>query len=179
MSAGWRKELIEKIRRRLTLIGVALCAIGLLAVIFPIFFSVLTKVAIGWIVFMIGAITLYHAFWARSVETALLCAVVALIYIALGVYLSLFMATGLVGLTTMISMVFLFEGLMRVSFSLRHRPRVGWEWLMTSAAISVALGVTLLILLPEAAEWALGMTMGLNAIATGVAVLAISRSVDP
>jgi uncharacterized membrane protein HdeD (DUF308 family) len=105
----------------------------------------------------------------------LLAGVIALMHLALGVYLAFFALTGLVGLTLLLGAVFLMQGVAEGMIAIQHRPEKGWGWLAVNGIVTLALGFLLIAGLPGTALWAVGVMLGVNFVSTGIAMMALSR----
>lgn len=163
-----------RFRRHFIWAGVFLITVGIMSIAYPFFFSILTKMFIGAIFALVGAVFLYESVWARTVTETAVHGVIAVLYLALGVYLLSQPTTGLVGMTLFITATLLIEGCGKMYFAQRRKPRRGWAWMMASGIAAVFVGGVLVILLPNSAHWAIGMALGANALATGVALTAIA-----
>ena len=162
-------------RNRFTWLGISLIVVGLAAILFPLIFSIVAKVLVGWVLLVGGAAMLWHAFQARDWASALQSGAIGVLYLAMGVYLAFFPLTGLIGLTALLGVIFLLQGGVEAAMALRHRPRRGWGWLALSGAASVLLGVLLIAGLPQTALWALGLMLGINLVSSGVSFVALAR----
>lgn len=156
--------------------GIALIIIGVLAILFPLFFSIAAKTLLGWIFLLSGAAILWHAFQARGWRSAILSGIVALMHLTLGVYLGFFALTGLVGLTFLLGIVFLCQGGVESLMAFQHRPERGWGWLAINGAATLILGVFLIAGLPGTAMWAIGLMLGLNFLTSGIALVALASA---
>lgn len=177
------KQAVRENATRFRWLGVALIVLGLLAILFPLVASVATKILIGWVFLIAGALVLWHAFQSRSWRPAILSGLVGLLQLAVGVYLAFFPLTGLLGLTVLVSVVFLVQGVVELALSWQHRPGhgnegPGWVWMGISGLISLALGLLLLAGLPGTALWAIGLLLGINALSTGISFLALASTAD-
>ncbi|GGL76100.1 HdeD family acid-resistance protein [Wenxinia marina] len=167
---------IAEHRGRFTFLGWALIVLGVLAILFPLVASIAAKVLIGWLLLLSGAIVLYSAFQARRWRSALATGAIGVLQIAAGVYLAFFPLTGLIGLTFLMAILFLAQGVMELMLWNQHRPAGrGAGWLLFSAICSVALGVLLILGLPGTALWALGLMLGINLLSSGVSFLTLTR----
>jgi uncharacterized membrane protein HdeD (DUF308 family) len=106
--------------------GIALIVIGVLAILFPLVFSIAAKTLLGWIFLLSGAALLWHAFQSTGWRSATFSGLIAVMHLALGVYLGFFALTGLVGLTFMLGVIFLCQGGIEVLMANQHRPEQGW-----------------------------------------------------
>ncbi len=158
--------------------GIALIVIGVLAILFPLVFSIAAKTLLGWIFLLSGAAILWHAFQAREWRAAILSGIIALMHLVLGVYLGLFALTGLVGLTFLLGVVFLCQGGVEGLMAFQHRPEKGWGWLAVNGAATAILGVFLIAGLPGTAMWAIGLMLGLNFLMSGIALVALASAAE-
>ncbi|HKL68201.1 HdeD family acid-resistance protein [Salibaculum sp.] len=176
MPDGLLEQLREN-RDRVFWLGIILCAIGALMIVFPVIGSIVTKVMIGWAVLLAGAAMLWQAFQARRWNAALWAGLVAVLHLALGVYLAFFPLTGLVGLTVLMAVLFAIQGVIELRMGLTHREAPGWVWMVLSGGASLVLSLLLVLGLPGTAMWALGLLLGLNFLTSGIGFAALSRSV--
>ena len=163
-------------RGRFRVIGIVMIVIGVLAILFPLVFSVVAKVALGWVFLLTGAVMLWHAVQSRGWRSGLLAGLIAALHLALGVYLAFFALTGLVGLTFLLGVVFGVQGAVELVMAVQHRPERGWGWLLVNGIVTLALGLLLVLGLPGTALWAIGVMLGVNFLSTGLAMLALSRA---
>jgi len=157
-------------------LGVALIVAGVAAIVFPLIASIAAKLLFGWLMLAMGGLTLWHAFQTRRWESALWNGLIAVLLLAAGVYLAFFPLTGLVGLTLVLGVVFLMQGVFETMIALQNRARRGWGWLLGSGILSVGLGVLLIAGLPGTAVWALGLLMGLHFLTSGLSLVALARA---
>ena len=161
---------------RFTAIGWVLVVLGVLAVLFPLIASIAVKVMVGWFLLITGAGLLYHAFHARQWRSAILSGLIGVLHLTAGVYLAFFPLTGLIGLTALMAVLFLIQGVVEGAIALQHREMPGWTWLILSGAASAILGLLLLAGLPGTAAWALGLMLGLNFLTSGVSFLSLVKA---
>ncbi len=169
-------DAVRNFRSRFRNVGYVMIAIGVLAILFPLVFSIAAKALLGWVFLLTGAALLYHAFQAKGWQSAIWSGLIAVMHIALGVYLGFFALTGLVGLTALMGVMFLIQGGFEGVMALQHRPRQGWGWLAFNGTATLILGVLLLAGLPGTALWAIGLFLGLNFLTSGIAFVALARA---
>lgn len=175
-----KAEIMQAVRDhkdRFRTAGIAMIVIGALAILFPLFFSVLAKTMVGVLFLLTGAALMHHAFHAKSWESAIPSGVIAVLHLFIGVYLAFFPMNGLIGLTFLIGLVFLLQGAIEGYIATQHRPEKGWGWLAFNGAATLLLGVFLIAGLPGTALWAIGLFLGINFLSTGISFVALARSV--
>ncbi|WP_106744774.1 HdeD family acid-resistance protein [Yoonia maritima] len=171
-------EAVRKFRGQFRTTGIALIILGALAVVFPLVFSIAAKVLLGWVFLLTGGALLYHAFQAKRWESAIWSGLIAVLHLALGVYMAFFALNGLVGLTFLVGVVFVLQGGVEGMIAMQHRHKTGWGWLALNGAVTLILGFVLIAGLPGTALWAIGLLLGINFLTTGVAFVALAGSVS-
>jgi len=163
-------------RRRKTLIvtgGLAIVA-GLVAVAVPAAASVGTAVFIGWVLLLSSIALLVGAFAAEGVGAKLLGGLVALVTAAAGLYLLVSPLDGTFTLTVMLVLWFVGVGIARIAGGLASLGRPGAGYAIAGGAASLVLGVLIARRLPSAADWAIGLLVGIDFIIYGL--LALGRA---
>lgn len=171
-------EVVRNNRSRFRTVGIVLIVLGVLAILFPLVFSIAAKTLLGWIFLLTGAAMLYLAFQAKGWRSGLWTGLIAVMHIALGVYLGLFALTGLIGLTFLMGLMFLVQGAFECMISLQHRPKKGWGWLALNGVVTLLLGILLIAGLPGTALWAIGLFLGINFLSSGIALMALSKAAE-
>ncbi|MEP1331030.1 DUF308 domain-containing protein [Pseudophaeobacter sp.] len=157
-------------------VGLVMVFLGAAAVIMPLASSLVLEVLIGWLLTMSGIVAVVGAMQFRGTGQFLWQLLVGLITLAVGLLMLLYPLQGLVALTVLVAAIFVLTGLAQASFSFWLRPAPGWGWGMTSALISLGLGVYIFAVLSEASTVVLGLLVGIDFLSTGLALVMISRS---
>ena len=168
-------QAVRENRERFRNLGIVLIVLGILMIFFPIVSSIVTKVTIGWVFLISGGFMLYHAFQAKGWRSGLSSGLIGVLQIAIGVYLAFFPLTGLIGLTSLMAVLFLIQGGFELYISVQHRPEKGWGWLAANGVVTTLLGILLILGLPGTALWALGLIVGINILSSGIAFFTLSR----
>ena len=164
---------VLKHRRQVRAAGWTMLALGVAALLFPLFFTMATTYVVGWLLLMVGAITLYHALCAVTWDASALSTGVAIFYLAGGVILLTIPQAGSVGVTAIMAIAFVVRGGVEWILSRKRRPRYGWQLVRASAVASVILGTVLFWVVSDSAGMLLGTILGLNILLTGVSFLAV------
>ncbi len=163
---------IWKRGRRMTIaMGVVLVVVGFAAIVFPLFSSFAVGLTIGVALCAAGVVQAIWAFGHQRWTSITLHLIVALLWLAAGVYLLWRPLEGLFALTVFTAACFMAEGVLKAVMAFRLRPVAGWGWFLFNAVISASLGVMLFWQLPSSALWALGFLVGLNILFAGVTLL--------
>lgn len=171
-------DAVRKFRTRFRNTGYVMIVLGVLAILFPLVFSIAAKALLGWVFLFTGATMLYLAFQAKEWQSTIWTALIALLHLALGVYLAFFALTGLIGLTLFVGIAFLVQGIFEGMIAIQHRPKKGWGWLAFNGVATVLMGILLIAGLPSTALWAIGLLLGVNFLSTGFAFVALARAAE-
>jgi uncharacterized membrane protein HdeD (DUF308 family) len=81
-----------------------------------------------------------------------------------------------VSLTLVVSVFLLFEGVVSIALSLRHRADFSGRWtmLLLSGIVDILLAVIIFAGMPGTAAWAIGVLVGINLIMGGGALIAMA-----
>jgi uncharacterized membrane protein HdeD (DUF308 family) len=155
-------------------LGILLIIAGVAAIAFPLLSTIATKIALGWIFLIAGALVVVHAFSIRQWQGFFLSLLIGVLYLVAGAWLALTPFAGVVALTLLLAALFLAEGVLEVIMSLRVRPHEGWGWLLLSGVIAIGVGVLIAAELPSSAAWAIGLLTGINLLSSGVSFAALA-----
>ncbi|WP_417743739.1 HdeD family acid-resistance protein [Salipiger sp.] len=161
--------------RWLLVLGAVLIVGGIVAFLNP-FAASLTAVAIaGSILLLGGVLQLWIAFQDDGPGAArLVSGLLGLIVLAFGIALLANPLAGIVSLTLIIAGFFMALGLLRLVLAFQLRERRGWGWLALAGAISLALGLWIILAIPEAGAGILGIFLGIELLTSGIGVAALA-----
>src|SRR5215472_18480600 len=155
-------------------LGILLIAAGAAAIAFPLLSTIATKIALGWIFLIAGALIVVHAFSIRRWQGFLLGLLIGALYLVAGGWLAFTPFAGVIALTVLLAALFLAEGVLEVIMAVRVRPHEGWGWLLLSGLVAIAAGVLIAAELPSSAAWAIGLLTGINLLSSGVSFVALA-----
>jgi uncharacterized membrane protein HdeD (DUF308 family) len=169
-SAVLRAAVRDTIRKRSWMFlvqGATLAAAGVLALLFPAFASSGVTVLIGWLLIVAGIVQGVSLIGVTKVPYFWLDLVAVALAIMVGWLLATRPEAGLTAITFLMLVFFMVGGIQRVIFALMIRPMPDWGWVLASGLVAIACAMILFQSLPEAADWLLGILLGLNLIAVG------------
>jgi uncharacterized membrane protein HdeD (DUF308 family) len=166
------EEDLRRARKWLTISGILALIAGIVAIAVPAIASVTIAIFVGWVLVFAGATMAMHAFalHARGGELALRL-VEALLPLVAGVCILLFPLTGVLTLTFFLTAWFLASGAVLLYGARRVRGVPGSGWLAFNGAVSLLLGILILVDLPSSAGWAIGLLVGVNLLFWGIRAL--------
>ena len=183
-TPGRNRPLTQELARRIGerkkeffWIGVAMAAIGVLAIVFPVIATLTVEILIGWVLVLVGLVTLFSSFRVEGTGPFFGTLLLALLELGVGLYLLTHPAIGIVTLTLLLAALFLVEGAVQLSFAFEMRAEQSWLWMLFSGLVSIAVGLIIAAGLPGVSLFALGLVVGINFLSTGVAFMLLSQAV--
>ena len=170
---------LEAHPRRAKLFGVFLVVLGAMCVAFPWVSTLAAQTLVAAALIAAGAVEMYYAAtmspWGK--KTRIVSGVSGLLALAAGAILIVFPLAGLLTLTVFVCAAFLLSGSMRIAIAVRAKGHPGRMFLGVSGALSVLLSVIIFAGLPLTAFWILGLILGADLLAHGVALIALTSAV--
>jgi len=163
-------------RREFFWIGIAISVIGVLALFFPVVATLTVELMIGWLLVLVGLVTLFSSFHVEGTGAFFGTLLLALLDIGVGLYLITHPGIGILTLTLLLAALFLVEGAVQLSFAFEMRDRQGWIWILLSGLVSIAVGLLIAGGMPGTSLFALGLVVGINFLSTGLAFIVLSQS---
>jgi len=172
----------ERIRgapHRLLWVGVAMVVLGVVALVFPMFSTLVATLMVGWMLLFFGGITFFSSFSIHGTGPFFGALLLGVASIAAGVFLLFNPLSGAVALTLVVAIIFSLQGALEISFAFELRPVPAWKSMLLSGLISVALAIVIAAGWPSISNIVLGTLFGVNFISTGVGYIFLSRALTP
>jgi uncharacterized membrane protein HdeD (DUF308 family) len=166
-----KSEDAERRRPMLVVAGLIAIGVGLAAALVPAVASVGTAVFIGVVLLLASAAIAVAAFSADGLGQKLLRGLVALITFAAGLYLVVSPLEGTFTLTVMLVLWFVGVGIARIAAGIAELGEPEAVYTIAAGVASLVLGVLIARRLPSAADWAIGLLVGIDFIVYGVLCL--------
>lgn len=170
------KHTVYENRTPLMLMGVALVLLGIVALVYPLTTAIVVKIMMGWILLIAGISEIIFSFSTTKWSDFFLELIVGIVFAIAGVWLAFFPLTGILTLTILLALAFLARGVLEIVSAFRMRPLEGWGWLLLAGILGVIVGLFILVEFPSSAAWAIGLLVGINLIASGVAYISLAYS---
>jgi uncharacterized membrane protein HdeD (DUF308 family) len=168
---------VERGRRMLLFAGIAAIVGGLVAIAVPAVASVAMDILLGWVLLIGGVFLGIEAFSAGSLGRGAVRLLIALVTAAAGLYLLVAPLDGTYTLTVMLSIWFVAVGFIRIVIGLTMLGTPGAGLMIASGAISLLLGILIANELPDSADWAIGLLVGIDLLFYGYTLLAARSTV--
>ena len=164
---------------RLFWLGLAMLVLGIAAILFPIFATLVAALLVGWVLLLSGILMLAGAFHIHGTGPFFGALLFGLLSLAAGVFLLFNPLAGAVALTLMVGLIFMFQGAFEIFFAFEVRPYGGWVGMLISGLASIVVAVAILAGWPGISVIVLGILLGINFITTGLGYMFLSRALRP
>ena len=148
------------------LLGVALTAVGFIALWSPWVASLATAVVIGSLLLMAGAVEIVGSFWSRRWSGLFLHLLSGLLSLVVGAFCLRAPVDALLALTFLVACLFTAGGTVKIFAALSYRFEV-WGWPLVSGVIDLVLGVLIWLEWPASALWVIGLFVGISLVFRG------------
>ena len=150
--------------------GGLMVAAGLLAAIYPAFFTVGAVVLLGWLLIVSGLLRGIGLIGTTQVPHFWLQLISVVLAVVVGILFLRDPAQGLLPIALLLVMFFMVEGMATVIFALSIRPLANWGWVLASGAVGILLSLLLWTRLSVITVWLIGVLIGLQLIVEGAAL---------
>jgi uncharacterized membrane protein HdeD (DUF308 family) len=132
--------------------------------------TIVSTLFIGFTAIAVGAFEIVHAFWTKGWGGFIWQLVLGILYIAFGAMIVNQPASGALVLTFVLGLILVASGVVRIVWGVRHWRSTGWIMVLSGLFGCVA-GLIILVGWPLTGLWVLGVLLGIDLIAHGVAWL--------
>jgi uncharacterized membrane protein HdeD (DUF308 family) len=156
-------------------LGLMLMVLGAFCVVANMTATFATVLMIGWLLLAGAIISFIQAFRVRTWSGFFLYLLSALLRGFVGYAFIRYPTVGATSLTLMLSALLVVGGIFRaIGSAALHFPR--WGWVAFSGLVSTALGVMLLVQMPESSTWFIGLAIGVDMVFDGAALVGVSTA---
>jgi uncharacterized membrane protein HdeD (DUF308 family) len=154
--------------------AILLIVFGFLAITLPLATSLGVVLIIGWLLIFSGGFQLVHAFQSKGAGHIIWKVLVALLYLVVGISFVVHPLSGVAGLTLMLGIFFVIEGIFDLIAYFQNRGAVGSGWVLFDGIVTLILGIMVWRHWPNSSLWVIGTLVGISMIMTGWTRLMIS-----
>lgn len=148
-------------------VGILLMVLGAVAILVPAFAGFTVTIFIGWVL-VVGSVFLFASAFSNRSGLGLVVGIIwAVLALIAGLWILINPDKGLKALTLIVMLYFLVSGVFKLGISFGARGTPGIGWLALNGVLSVVIGLIVLADMPEAAEWAIGLLLGIDFIFSG------------
>lgn len=148
--------------------GILMVICGFLAIAVPFASSIAIALLFAWLILFAGVAHLIFAFHGHTPGGVLWQRLLVVAYGAAGIYLLMHPLLGILSLTLLLAVFFLFEAALELALyvRIRHRPRAGW--ILFDGIVTLILGILVWMHWPSNSVWVIGTLVGISLIFSGI-----------
>lgn len=154
-------------------LGVALIALGTVALGAAVFTTVASVMFFGWLLIIAGVAEVVHGFVRRAWQGFFLDLLTGVLYFVVGLMFVVEPLQSAATLTLMLAAALLFAGAMRIVLALSTQFQ-HWVWLLLNGIVTLALGILIWRGWPETGYWVIGMFIGIDLLFYGWSLVMLS-----
>ena len=151
--------------------GILFIALGMIGIAGQTLFSFVTINILGAFLIFGGALQFAHALKSSGWQSVGIQIILAILYVVAGIYTWAFPIPALEVITLWLAAIFFVTGFLRLISAFQHRHFREWFWLVLSSAISILMGVLIMIGYPESSLWLPGLLIAIELLLQGWSLL--------
>ena len=152
-------------------LGILFIVLGMIGVAGQTLFSFISINVLGAFLIVGGVLQGAHALKSHGWKSVGIQALLAVMYIAAGIYSWAFPIPALEVITLWLAAIFFVTGFLRLVSAFQHRLFGEWFWLVLSSAISILLGVMIMNSFPSSSLWLPGLLIAVELLLQGWSML--------
>ena len=152
-------------------LGILFIILGMIGVAGQVMFSFVTINMLGAFLIIGGGLQLAHAIKSHGWKSVGIQVVLAVLYIAAGVFIWAYPIPALEAITLWLAAIFFVTGFLRLVSAFQHRHFRERFWLVLSSAISILMGVLIMNGYPASSLWLPGLLIAIELLLQGWSLL--------
>ncbi len=162
---------VVKVPGALIGLGILFIALGMIGIAGQTLFSFVSINMLGAFLIVGGVLQFAHAMKSHGWKNVGIQMVLAVLYIAAGLFTWLFPIPALEAITLWLAAIFFVTGFLRLVSAFMHRHFGEWFWMVLSSAISILMGVLIMNGYPESSLWLPGLLIAIELLLQGWSLL--------
>ena len=152
-------------------LGILFIVLGMIGVAGQTLFSFVSINVLGAFLILGGVLQGAHAMKSHGWKSVGVQVILAVLYIAAGLYTWAFPIPALEVITLWLAAIFFVTGFLRLVSAFQHRAFGEWFWLALSAAISILMGLMIMNNYPSSSLWLPGLLIAVELLLQGWSML--------
>lgn len=157
--------------------GIILVILGVIGLGAVALLSVASAIWFGAMILVGGIVVLVDAFRHQGWKSRALHILIGLLYVGVGLVTFANPLAATASLTLLAGCALVATGLLRIFVAFQNRELPHWIWILVSGALSLLLGVMILVQWPASSLWVLGTFLAIELIMQGWAAIALARAI--
>ncbi len=154
--------------------AILLVAFGVFAIALPLATSIGVVIVLAWLLVFSGVFQFIHAFRSHGAGSIAWKLLVAVVYLATGLYFVMHPLLGVASFTLVLACFFVAEGAIDLVVYFANRSVRGGGWILFDGIVTLILGIMVWSHWPNSSAWVIGTLVGISMIMTGYTRLMLS-----
>ena len=163
--------------RGVLLVGLALIVAGVVAIVFSEYSTFAAGTVLGGLLSLAGIVKMVQSFRVQQWTGFIWQELTGAIELVGGILIYLNPMKGALGLTLLIALVFIVQGISQIMLAIKVRDQLGWLWLALAGVVSLLASVVLVVKVPLIAKLEPGTVAGIALLIAGIAYFAVALTV--
>lgn len=159
-----------------TTVGIITIVLGIAAIARPLYATIASTIAFGWLFIIAGIAQIAYAFQSRGAGHLIWKLLLGIFYLIAGIYVISSPLAGAITLTLVLGATIFAQSVLQVIMAFQLRPARGWGWTLFSGILGIILGIFIWSDFPFNAPWIIGLWVGINLLFDGIWVLSLSSA---
>jgi uncharacterized membrane protein HdeD (DUF308 family) len=159
----------------LLVMGILFLVAGMFAIAYPLAATAGVVLMIGWLLVFGGIFRFIDAFATRSSGGFAWKIIGSILYVLAGIVTLKYPMGGAMTLTLVLGTFFVIEGISKTAAAVELQPLKGWGWAMFDGIVGILLGIVVLVFLPGASLWLIGLLLAIKLIIAGWDLIFLSQ----
>ena len=155
-------------------LSILLILFGLIAIAAPGISGVGVTIFVGWLLIISGVFHLIFAWKVHTTGRKVWEILLGIVYLIVGIDLTLHPLSGLLTLTLALAIYLLFEAAFEFILAIHLHPAPGWGWTLFDGIITLLLAFMVWRTWPVSSVWAIGTLVGISMVFSGFSRLMLS-----
>lgn len=156
--------------------GILLIILGAGAILLPNLAALSVVLFAGWVLVIAAVFIFVSAFTVVGAGGTIVRIIWALVALIAGLILLFNPDVGIGTLTWILGLYFLFMGSGKLAIAIRERSQPGAGWIALNGALSLLIGLIIVIDVQNSKDWAIGLLLGIEFIFAGWMLLMLGSS---
>ena len=156
--------------------GAVLAALGIFAVLAPLFTGIAVTLLVGVLLLAAGVVEIFIAFQSETFGEGVLKFVIGGLSVLAALVIFATPQESLGFLTMVLAVFFAIAGVTDIIIAFKLRPEEGWGWMLAAGIVSIALAALIAVQWPVSGIWAVGLYVGFRMLLHGWMLMALGRT---
>lgn len=158
-------------------VGIVLAVAGTIAIVLPEISTFATGTVLGVALSAVGIVKMIQSFRIKEWGGFIWQELTGMVELVGGVLIYLNPLKGALGITLLIALVCVVQGISQIMLALRVRQQEGWYWFAVAGLIALLASASLVFKLPLTTGFEPGTIAGIALLVAGIAYIAIALTV--